>query len=106
MELTKKQKEDAKLLLFHSSFGITLNANDFFQYACADSLEIDAGDYEWIIPIVVKYGDPGIHAVMSYIADTMPIKEWQTERFKAALQEIKELNPEVESETRGNFLTD
>ena len=33
--------------LINGSFGIAMNANDFFNYACADMVLIDAQDLEW-----------------------------------------------------------
>lgn len=38
------------------SFGIALNANDFFNYACADSVQIEYDDFHWAMPIIRKYG--------------------------------------------------
>lgn len=86
------------LELVNGSFGITCNANDFFNYACADAVTISPADLKWVLPIVKKYGHDGENACLSYIAKQQPIKPWITEKFQAAYKEIEELNPKVNSE--------
>jgi hypothetical protein len=81
-----------------NSFGIALNANDFFGYACADMVMIEYGDFHWAMPIIRKYGIDGEAAVMSKIADSLPIKPHITEKFKNALEEINSQNITVVSE--------
>ena len=80
------------------SFGIALNANDFFAYACADMLLLEYGDFHWAMPIISKYGYEGEKAVMSKVANTLPIKPHITDRFKQALDEINSQEIEVVSE--------
>lgn len=80
------------------SFGITLNANDFFWYSTAAALTIDNLDLHWIIPIYDKYGNEGLNACMAYIAETMPLEYYQTENFKKAYAELEEIRPAVWSE--------
>ena len=89
--------EDLRAIL-KGSFGIAMNANDFFDYACADVVLIDARDLEWVIPIYKKYSWKGIDACMSYIAKQMPIKPHITKEFEEAYAEIEKLNPKVHSE--------
>lgn len=84
--------------LINGSFGIEMNANDFFNYACADMVLIDPADLEWVLPIYKKYGWSGIDACMAYIAKRMPIKPHVTKEFEEAYEEIKNINPEVYSE--------
>jgi len=80
------------------SFGIALNANDFFQRACACMVLLDCEDFHWAMPIIKKYGQEGEQAVMSKIADTMPIESYLTDKFKKALSEINSLDIKVFSE--------
>ena len=90
---------EALLELVNGSFGITCNANDFFQYACADAVTISPDDLKWVLPIIKKYGYiDGENACMAYIAKLKPIKPRLTEKFQAAYKEIEKLNPEVHSE--------
>ena len=90
---------DAYKLLLDSAHMILLNANDFFGYACADAVELDTSDLNWVIPIVQKYGDDGIAATMSYIRKCKPIEPRIDEKFEQAYKEIKELKPKVWSES-------
>ena len=97
------EKEDLSNLvvikkIVDSSFFIVLNANDFFGYACSDSVQIDTDDLHWIIPIVKKYPKYGLDACMAYIAKQLPIKPYLTEEFKKAYLELEKLKPEVLSE--------
>jgi NADH:ubiquinone oxidoreductase subunit E len=89
---------NALKLIFDYSFWVALNANDFFNYACADCVKLDSEDLEWIVPIVEKYGKDGIHAVMSYIREAQPLKPYVTDKFKQALKELELLNPTIYSE--------
>lgn len=91
---------DIKLLksLLIDSFGIAINCNDFFNYACADMIMLDYGDLEWVLPIYEKHGQPGLNACMSHIAKTLPIEPWRTPEFNQALEEIKKINPYIHSE--------
>lgn len=83
--------------LIDNAFHITLNANDVFAYACADSVDICTCDLKWIIPIVKKYKDDGIIAVMSYIRRCDPIAENCTKNYYKALKEIQNKKPIVYS---------
>jgi hypothetical protein len=87
--------EDAPelLLLLRYSDSIELNANDFFCYASAGSIILAIDNMEWVLPIVKKYKENGIHAVMSYINKMLPIEPWQTEDFLKAYKELEKLNP-------------
>jgi len=80
------------------SLGIALNANDFFAYACADMVLLEYGDFHWAMPILRKYGYEGEKAIMSKIADRLPIKPHITDKFKRALDEINSQKVEVVSE--------
>lgn len=81
--------------IVNSSFGIYLNANDFFQYACADAVLLDPYDFEWALPIIRKYGYEGEQAVMSKIRGILPIKPHITPKFEQALEELNN-NKDIE----------
>lgn len=104
METQEENKKPNELLcddlisLLNGSFGIACNANDFFNYACADCVMIDALDLKWVLPIYKKYPRAGLNACMSYIAKQKPIKPYITKEFEEAYAEIERLNPDVQSE--------
>jgi hypothetical protein len=83
--------------LINGSFGIAMNANDFFNYACADMVFINANDLEWVLPIYKKYSWAGVDACIAYIAKHMPIKPHITKEFEEAYAEIEKINPKVYS---------
>ena len=91
-------KDKTLEFLSKNAEGIYVNANDFFQYACADLFLIDTQDLAWVIPFCEKHKKEGIYAVMSFIAEKLPIIEMQTEPFLLALEELKELKPKVFTE--------
>jgi len=95
---TKSELHDDLISLVKGSFGIQMNASDFFNYACADSVLIDSMDLKWVIPIYKKYSWTGIDACMAYIAKQMPIEPHVTKEFKEAYAEIEKIKPEVHSE--------
>lgn len=97
-ELTQQEK-DIIIDIVMESFCIDMNANDFFAYACADSVEFQPLDLPWIVEIINGHGmRNGVDACMSYIRNTMPIKPYLTEGFMAALKDIEEMRPQVWSE--------
>lgn len=92
------EQNEPKQLLLDWSLGVTLNASDFFAYACADAVTVSSFDYEWVLPFIEKHGDTGVKAVMSHIRKALPIPPYRTDEFLAVLAELQELNPEVDSE--------
>lgn len=82
-------------LIIDSSFSLDMNCNDFFAYACAWGLTVNATDIEWMIPIIEKYNMEGLNACQAYIANTQPIGPYLTENFLLAIEDLKVLNPEV-----------
>lgn len=97
-EYIKDNRYDNLVKLIQNSFGIALNANDFFNVACTNMILLDADDLVWVMPIFDKYGFTGIKACMAYIAQQMPIEPHITDEFKKAYAELELLNPEVHSE--------
>jgi len=89
--------KNALEVLFKSSHGIALNANDFFAYASAEIVIIDPLDFEWVFPFVNKYGDTGVDVIMCFIAQRQPIPPRQTGVFKEVYKELQLLNPTVHS---------
>lgn len=97
-EYTQEEK-DMIVRIVNGSFGIEMNANDFFAYACADGVTLDPGDLPWVLEIISRHGeDDGINACLSYIRNQPPIEPWITEGFKAALADIEAMKPKVLSE--------
>jgi hypothetical protein len=84
--------------LLNSSFYLYLNANDFFQAACADMVVFSPYDTHWAAPIAAKYKQDGVNAIMSYIRKQQPLGPYHTAAFKAAYDELVALNPVVDSE--------
>ena len=84
--------------LINWTFSLDINANDFFAWACAHSVEISSGDIDWILDHVQKYGDCGMSACLAYIYNLMPIEPRRTEKFNIALKELQDRNQEVFSD--------
>lgn len=74
------------------SFGMELNANDVFMYACAMSVYLDSCDFWWAVPVVKEYGPDGEIAVMGKILGMDPIKPRITEKYKAAKKMIEDMD--------------
>lgn len=92
-----EEYEKEILELVKGSFGINLNANDFFNFACADVVTLCPEDFKWAMPIIRKYSTDGVHAVMCSIAKQMPLDEWVTTNMKKAMDEIKAMKIEIHS---------
>lgn len=58
-----------------NSFSVTLNANDFFGYACADAVEVEIPEMEKLIQMAMAHGNAGIYAFMAWHEGCEPIKE-------------------------------
>jgi hypothetical protein len=91
--------------IIESSFSIDLNANDFFEYACAQVVSVNTSDIEeWIVPFVEEWGEVGTDVVLSYIQNQKPIPPYETERFKEAMEALMQKNPNVYSDwDYGNY---
>jgi hypothetical protein len=79
--------------IIKSSFNLSLNMNDTFDWACADSEDVDADDVVHIVPIAMKYG---VDATLLAYASVKrgyesSFKELLTDNYKAATRELKEL---------------
>lgn len=98
--INSKHFKETKTLkkLIDGSFGISLNANDFFNYASADTILLDPLDLKWVLPIVEKYKYNGLDACMSYIAGIKPLEPYITPSFQEALKELETLKPKKYSE--------
>jgi hypothetical protein len=95
--MTQQEEHTALLELIKSSFGIALNANDFFMHACSDKIYLEYEDLHWFLPIWRKYGRHGADAAMAYIAKHEPLEPYMTDKYKEAYQELVALNPKVSS---------
>lgn len=84
--------------LVNNSFGIVVNANDFFCFACAASMLIDPLDLPWVLRYYRKYGHAGLNACMSYIAKADPIEVHKTDTYILAKNKLNAEKPIVHSE--------
>lgn len=70
------------------SFGLPLNANDLFGYACADCIYLDNLLYDDAIAAIKKHGSAGLIAIMARIAsEDKPIRpkdNWEAAKEDAA----------------------
>lgn len=89
---------DSIAKLAKGSFGIYLNANDFFYAACSDGVLLDPCDFEWAIPIIDKHGQFGVNAIMSFIRKEKPLHCYITDEFNEAYKELEDLDPEIWSD--------
>ncbi len=95
--------ERAYKRLLDRSFSLNMNANDFFGFACADAVEVDPLDLDWIIPVVEKYGNDGLNACLCYIRQQLCLENYHTKEMFEALFYISQLNPKVMSELGSNY---
>jgi hypothetical protein len=91
-------KAETYKLLLQDAFTITLNANDFFEYATADGVNLETDDLPWVLPIVQEYGQDGINAVLAYIRKQEPLAYWINLKYETAMNKLKLQAPEVHSE--------
>ena len=84
--------------ILNGTFTLDMNANDFFYYACAQSVPIESHDVEWMIPIVMRFSASGLNACIAYVANREPIKPWRTPEFEEAILMLKQLKPIVHSD--------
>lgn len=73
-------------------FSISLNSNDTFAYACADSTNVDISDLSKLMEMEEKYSADGVNAFSSCVYGAEfedVIKPWQTENYFKALEELK-----------------
>jgi len=90
-------------ILHQSMFGAHFNANDFFQYACAQAVTIVEEDFPWVLEHIEKHGNDGMDAAMSYIQNQEPITARLTKELKAAIQELVDRKQEVHGDIDWEF---
>jgi hypothetical protein len=66
-----KTKEEALEMLLTDTYHITLNMNDTFAYACADSEEVDADDMMSLLPLIQEFEYDAITAFVSVKREIM-----------------------------------
>lgn len=81
--------------LLGESFGIDLNANDFFSYATAQIVTISESDFYWVIEHIQKHGVEGVHSAMAYVQNQEPIPPYLTDKFNEAIKELVDRKQEV-----------
>lgn len=71
--------------LLSAAFEITLNANDFFGYACADAVVVEFGrEFDLLAEMVDGYGQDGINAFMAWHENCDPLPEYRNPRYEEA----------------------
>jgi hypothetical protein len=84
---------EAYKAIFDACFEISVNLNDVFYYACADTEEIWSRDAKHLVPLIMQYGCDNV--LIAYTAvkrqHDPEIKEHLTENFYKAKEEILKL---------------
>lgn len=76
--------------VIEGSFTITVNMNDTFYYACADSETLESDDLITILPLITKYGDAALTAYVAIKRGHDPqVTSRLTENFYAAKKELQ-----------------
>lgn len=71
--------------LLGAAFEITLNANDFFGFACADAVIVEYGSgFDLLAKMVEDYGQDGINAFMSWHEGCDPLPDYRNPRYEEA----------------------
>ncbi len=63
---------------------VTVNANDTFAYASADSFTVDREGLLMLAECRSRWGHHGVTALMAAIRDWEPIKPWRTDEYQEA----------------------
>jgi len=95
--MTKEEmRAKAALVVINSFFTASLNMNDVFGWAVAESADLAAYDFEKMIPIIAEYGDTALVAFASVKSDQTPQTPMlkQMPRFHEALAAVKKLKAE------------
>lgn len=90
-----QSKVNAYDLFLRNTVQVDMNANDFFEYACAHSVSIDESDFDWILTHIQKWGQSGMDAVIAYVFNQIPIKPVVNEKFEKALSELTQRDQKV-----------
>jgi hypothetical protein len=97
------EKIEAYKTFISASFDIKMNANDFFNYACAQMVGIVSDDAWWVIEHIEKYGDNGVNSAMAYIQNQEPISPYRTNEFNEAIKELIDRKQEVRGDIDWEF---
>lgn len=79
--------------LYDHAFRFTLNANDTFGYACADSVEVAIEDLPKLLEVYQKFGNSGVDAFMSLVEEEDVLPELKNDKFKEAKEFLKDYRP-------------
>ena len=91
--VSEKEKADLASLLDNCAFSVTLNANDTFGYACADSVSVDWADVWMLKEVYDLYGYDGVNAFMSVIRKHDVLPELMTPKYWQAKDHLKNFIP-------------
>ena len=75
------------------TFGIILNANDTFGWACADITNIDIEDLPALLDVYQRFGGDGVIAFQAHYRDEVPIGPLKTDAYKLAMEYLKDFIP-------------
>lgn len=84
-------KEKALGIVLQGSFSFSLNMNDTFGHALADSEEMAVEDFEMIEGTIARHGHDALIAYVAVKRDLHPLESYRTEAFRQACREIKEV---------------
>lgn len=86
-----------------SAYGVDVNMNDVFGWACADSENIEGSDLVDLKPYWDKYGDDALMAYASIARGCDLIKPRMTDTFKQVRAEILAHSLDISKEKQYDF---
>lgn len=87
-------REKACEMILNDAFGVVLNANDFFGYACADAVQVDFLEHgEKLIDMVRRFGGDGSSAFMAWHERAEPIPPHRTDGYREAREYLPGVRP-------------
>ena len=91
----KKLAADNKAVgvLYDLANTISLNANDTFGYACAESVDIMIEDLPMLLEVQEKFGYDGVNAFMALVTEQEVLKELQSEKYFEAAEYLHDYEP-------------
>lgn len=68
---------------------VSLNMNDTFGWACAESEDCESFDWLVVTNLFEKYGNAGVYAWVAVKTEQEPLEKLRTENYKLARKEIE-----------------
>lgn len=87
------KSKDFKDTLLDMSFGVEINLNDFFYFACADSYILNEEWYGLANYLFEKFGDDGVYGLICWLQGHLPMNEilYRDKRIIQVLKYLKHL---------------